>query len=65
MSWIAQVLKIFAVFAIGAGIFMGWRMKQIWQEYDPSRSLAYEEFDYLVWYDEVEGGDGTEIEFDN
>lgn len=33
---------------------MGWRMKQIWFEFDPERSLAYQEFDYFIWVDEVE-----------
>lgn len=56
-SWFAQVLLFLGVFAIGGGIFMGWRMKQIWLEFDPQRSMAYQEFDYFVWYDEMDMDD--------
>lgn len=37
---------------VAAGIFFGWRVKQIWLEADPSRSMALEIFDYFIWEDE-------------
>ena len=36
---------------IGAGIFLGWRMKNLWYQYDPEGSLKDEEFDYFKWTD--------------
>ena len=37
---------------VGAGIFLSWRIKQIWITYDPERSLAFQPFDYFIWEDE-------------
>ena len=41
---------------ISAGIFLSWRIKQIWLYYDPDRSLALEPFDYFpnAWETEEE-----------
>jgi hypothetical protein len=36
---------------VGVGIFLGWRIKQLWLVYDPDRSMAYVPFDYL-WDEE-------------
>ena len=37
---------------LSGGIFLSWRIKQLWLVYDPERSLAYEPFDYFIWEDE-------------
>ena len=44
---------------IGAGVFMGWRMKNLWYTYDPTGSLKDEEFDYFKWTD-MEGDGSTQ-----
>jgi len=37
---------------VAGGIFLGWRIKQLWLEFDEDRSLALEPFDYFIWEDE-------------
>jgi hypothetical protein len=49
---------------IAGGIFLGWRIKQLWLVYDPERSLAYEPFDYFVWEDEEPVEQPTKTETD-
>jgi hypothetical protein len=36
---------------VAAGVFLSWRIKQLWLVYDPERSLAFEPFNYfpLIW----------------
>ena len=43
-----------------AGIFLGWRMLNLWWTYDPSGALASEDFDYFQWTDVTD--DSTEAE---
>ena len=47
---------------VGAGIFLSWRIKQIWITYDPERSLAFQPFDYFIWEDEEPEEDPEENE---
>ena len=37
---------------VAGGVFLGWRIKQLWLEFDEDRSLALAPFDYFVWEDE-------------
>ena len=36
---------------VATGIFLGWRIKQLWLVFDPERSLAFQPFEYfpLLW----------------
>ena len=45
------IAAVVGVFAIGAGVFMGWFMKNLWYNYDPEGALADQEFDYFKWTD--------------
>ena len=49
---------------VAGGIFLGWRIKQLWLAYDPERSLAYEPFDYFIWEDEEPVEEPTKTETD-
>ena len=52
---------------VAGGIFLSWRIKQLWLVYDPERSLAYKPFDYFIWEDEEleeEPEDNTETAID-
>ena len=52
---------------VAGGVFLGWRIKQLWLEFDEDRSLAFEPFDYFIWEDEEpeeKPEDNTEIAID-